>query len=162
MSLDRSPSPQHDGGWATPGLAAPYDSAGESRSRGVSPSMNGGHGVSWATAKANSDRVKGGYPRYQSRNQGWFARMGRKASVSLPFFAHGGQEDRYAEKEKLQRGRLGRDGGGFDWKELSRRAGLLLSRRRKYAALLVLVICLTFFFGSDCEYTEATASGTSC
>lgn len=109
--------------------------------------MNGGHSVTWASAKANSDKVKGGYPRYQSQNQGWFNRV-RKMSVSLPMFTHGGQDDRFASKEKLGRGRI-RDGSGMSWKDISRRAGLLLSRRRKYVALLGLVLLVIMWLWSD-------------
>ena len=110
--------------------------------------MNGGKGnVTWASAKANSERVNG-YPRYQSQNQGWFSRV-RKLSVSLPLFAHGGQEDRITEKEKLNRGRS-HDGSGMSWKEIPRRAGLLLSRRRKYMALFAFVAILLLWLYSSC------------
>lgn len=153
MSLDRSPSPQPNGGWSSPGLTTPFEDPKSGRLRSVSPSMNGGHGVTWASAKANSERVNG-YPRYQSQNQGFFNRV-RKMSMSLPLFAHGGQEDRYAEKEKLGRGRPGRDGGRMAWGDFPRRIGLLLSRRRKYMALLILGLFLLLWWFSQCEYFTA-------
>lgn len=148
MSLDRSPSPQHGGGWSSPGLTTPYDEAnGRARSPiGAGKSygnLNGG--VTWASAKANSARVNG-YPSYQSQNQGFFGRHYRKISQGLPYFAHGGQEDRYAEKEKLGRGRSGgyaptRSGSLVEsLGELPRRIGLLLSRRRKFVALLLMLL----------------------
>lgn len=150
MSLDHSPSPQRDGGWSSPGLTTPFEDTKGARIRGVSPNMNGGHGVTWASAKANSERVNG-YPRYQSQNQGFFSRV-RKMSMSLPLFAHGGQEDRYAEKEKLGRGRQGRDGGRMAWSDFPRRIGLLLSRRRKYLALLIfgIFLALWWFNAGEC------------
>ena len=138
MSLSRSPSPRRDGGWSSPGLTTPYD---ESNGRSRSPrkpygGINGGtQGVTWASAKANSARVNG-YPSYQSQNKGFFSRHMRNLSESLPYFAHGGQEDRYAEKEKSARGRP----GGGSWADVPKRIAFLMSRRRKYAAMLVLAI----------------------
>ncbi|KAI7199647.1 hypothetical protein KC324_g3145, partial [Hortaea werneckii] len=160
MSLDHSPSPQQGGGWSSPGLTTPYEDANpgsgavsRSRSPAVKPfgDLNGGPGgaasvsgagtgtgggVTWASAKSASARVNG-YPRYQSQNEGFFTRHYRKISEGLPYFAHGGQEDRYAEKEKLGRGRIGGPGG---FRELPRRLGLLMSRRRKYVVLLLLFV----------------------
>ncbi|RMY44603.1 hypothetical protein D0865_10444, partial [Hortaea werneckii] len=162
MSLDHSPSPQQGGGWSSPGLTTPYEDANpgsgavsRSRSPAVKPfgDLNGGPGgaasvsgagagggggggVTWASAKSASARVNG-YPRYQSQNEGFFTRHYRKISEGLPYFAHGGQEDRYAEKEKLGRGRLGGPGG---FRELPRRLGLLMSRRRKYVVVLLLFV----------------------
>lgn len=138
MSLSRSPSPRRDGGWSSPGLTTPYDeSNGRSRSpRKAYGDINGGaQGVTWASAKANSARVNG-YPSYQSQNKGFFSRHMRNLSESLPYFAHGGQEDRHAEKERSGRGRS----SGGSWADVPRRIAFLLSRRRKYAAMLVLAI----------------------
>ena len=138
MSLSRSPSPRRDGGWSSPGLTTPYDeSNGRSRSpRKAYGDVNGGaQGVTWASAKANSARVNG-YPSYQSQNKGFFSRHMRNLSESLPYFAHGGQEDRHAEKERSGRGRS----SGGSWADVPRRIAFLLSRRRKYAAMLVLAM----------------------
>ena len=138
MSLSRSPSPRRDGGWSSPGLSTPYDEFnGRSRSpRKPYGDVNGGaQGVTWASAKANSARVNG-YPSYQSQNKGFFSRHMRNLSESLPYFAHGGQEDRHAEKERSSRGRP----SGGSWADVPRRIAFLLSRRRKYAAVLVLAI----------------------
>jgi mannan polymerase II complex MNN10 subunit len=60
----------------------------------------------------------------------------RNLSESLPYFAHGGQEDRHAEKEKTSRGWQ----SNGSWADVPRRVAFLLSRRRKYAAILVLAI----------------------
>jgi hypothetical protein len=138
MSLSRSPSPRRDGGWSSPGLSTPYDEAnGRSRSpRKAYGGINGGpQGVTWASAKANSARVNG-YPSYQSQNKGFFSRHMRNLSESLPYFAHGGQEDRHTEKEKSARGWQ----SNGSWADVPRRVAFLLSRRRKYAAILVLAI----------------------
>ncbi|WPH00078.1 glycosyltransferase family 34 protein [Acrodontium crateriforme] len=148
MSLDRSPSPQRSGGWSSPGLTTPYDNGTSvSRSRGPSPSKRygdlGNGGVTWASAKQSSARVNG-YPSYQSRNQGFFSRHMRTLSQSLPIFSHGGQDERFAEKEKLGRGRTGR----FSLMELPRRIGLLLSRRRRFTALLLGFLLLTLVWFS--------------
>ncbi|PIB01693.1 putative alpha-1,6-mannosyltransferase MNN10 [Cercospora beticola] len=145
MSLDRSPSPRREGGWSSPGLSNP-PFEGNGRLRGSSPTPNGG--VSWATAKERSARVNG-YPRYQSTNQGFFGRFGRKLSMSLPF-AHGGQEERISGKDKFERGRT-----GMRWTlaDLPRRCGLLMSRRRKYMAMLIItVLGLLALFWSPVRY----------
>lgn len=143
MSLDRSPSPRRGGGWSSPGLSTPVEDLGGSRSRGASPrkgygELNGGRGVTWATAKAGSARVNG-YPSYQSQNQGFFGRHMRRISSGLPQYFVGGQDDRYAEKEKLGRGRSGWSGVS-SWQDLPRRVGLLVSRRRKQVVLLLLAL----------------------
>ena len=145
MSLDRSPSPREAGGWSSPGLNTSNEGS-TARSRGSSPAkksygdLNGGH-VTWTNAKAISARVKG-QASYQSQNQGFFSRHMRRISERLPYFAHGGQEDRYREK-----GKLGRDRGSLainqiDWRELPRRIAFVVSRRRKYVAMLVSLILL--------------------
>ena len=141
MSLDHSPEPNSAGGWASPGLTTPVEE-GYSTSRGRSPSKrygDPGHHVSWATAKASSARVSG-YPSYESQNQGYFGRKMRSLSIGLPqYFAQGRQGEQYAEKEKLGRGRRRHK----DWRDLPRRLGLLMSRRRRY--MLLAVIGLLFF-----------------
>lgn len=151
MSLDRSPSPRRGGGWSSPGLSTPIDETGAgSRSRGASPrkgygELNGGRGVTWATAKAGSARVNG-YPSYQSQNQGFFGRHMRRISSGLPQYFIGAQDDRYGEKEKLGRGRSA--GRLAQLQELPRRLGLLISRRRKQAALLVIALLMVLVWFS--------------
>lgn len=160
MSLDRSPSPQRGGGWASPGLTTPLEEGSTGRSRGASPNkrygeLNGGRGVTWANAKASSARVNG-YPSYQSRNQGFFGRHMRRISSSLPYFSHGGEEDRIAEKEKAGRGRSGRS----TWQELPRRFGMLMSRRRKYVGLAIAVIfALLMWFHKRERFPEHRSKG---
>ena len=156
MSLDHSPSPQQGGGWSSPGLTAPAEES-VSRSRGGSPAkqygdLNGGH-VTWAKAKASSARVTG-QASYQSQNQGFFGRAKRRLSFGLPYFTHGGQEDRYAEKEKLGRGRSWAFAPGrIEWKDLPARVGLLISRRRKHVALLLLFVLMVFMWFNESKPT---------
>jgi mannan polymerase II complex MNN10 subunit len=70
----------------------------------------------------------------------------RRISERLPYFAHGGQEDRYREKEKLGRGRGWMPINQIDWKELPRRIALIISRRRKHVAMLVSLILLVILW----------------
>jgi mannan polymerase II complex MNN10 subunit len=104
--------------------------------------MNGN--VSWASAKERSARVNG-YPSYQSTNKGFFGRFGRKLSMSLPF-AHGGQEERIAEKQQQERGRSGAAHSRAKWSDVPRRIALLLARRRKLLAGVLTAILITVLF----------------
>ena len=160
MSLDRSPSPREGGGWSSPGLNPPYEE-NTARSRGSSPAksygeLNGDGHVTWASAKARSARVKG-QASYQSQNQGFFGRHMRRISERLPYFAHGGQEDRYREKEKLGRGRGWMPINQIDWKELPRRIALIVSRRRKQVAMLVSLILLIILWFNPSRSNLTTA-----
>ena len=167
MSLDRSPSPRAGGGWSSPGLNATTPPNG--RLRGASPgkkqygdlgqgSGSSSSSVTWETAKANSARVNGYPTRFQSQNQGFFARHMRRLSSSLPHFAHGGQEDRYAEKEKLGRGRIPMGKRGWKslmslefWRELPRRIWLLLARRRKIVAMVLVLVMMVVLLNNKSE-----------
>lgn len=169
MSLDRSPSPRRGGGWSSPGLTSPYEDGGHGRARSPAKGYGelragGAGGVTWASAKANSARVNGSPAGayQQSQNQGFFGRHYRKLSESLPYFAHGGQEDRYAGKEKLGRGRpgwRGREGWG-GWRELPRRMGRLLSRRRRSLALVLLLLGALLLWSHQREYTGVCGPAT--
>lgn len=141
MSLSRSPSPNRGGGWSSPGLTTPYDTvSGRSSPRraygGEYPfNANGGpksNNVTWVSAKGRSEEVNG-YPSFSTRNNGFFSRHARKLSRSLPSFNMGGQ--RYAEKEKLQRGRHNESG----LRRLATHFGRLLWKMR-----LRLLIVITF------------------
>lgn len=111
MSLSRSPSPRGGGGWASPGLTTPYDNmSGKSSPRktyGDVPengsAATSSDNVTWASAKARSEEVKG-YPSFSTRNNGFFSRHARKISTSLPTFSMGARRD-FSDKEKLGRGR---------------------------------------------------------
>lgn len=142
MSLSRSPSPNRGGGWSSPGLTTPYDTvSGRSSPRrayaGEYPyNTNGvpkGSNVTWASAKVKSEEVNG-YPSFSTKNNGFFSRHARKLSMSLPSFNLGGQ--RYAEKEKLGRGR--HNGGKI--RRLATHFGRLLWRMR--LRLLVVIMCI--------------------
>ncbi|EON61889.1 hypothetical protein W97_01107 [Coniosporium apollinis CBS 100218] len=132
MSLSRSPSPQRGGGWSSPGLNTPYNTSGRSTPMRVNANTNGGAHISWASAQAKSAEVKG-YPSFATRNQGFFSRHMRRISASLPRF-DGGRNARYAEKEKLQRGRWG--GGAGRWSGIMGRIGRMMWRMRLRFAVL--------------------------
>ena len=150
MSLDHSPSREHDdGGWSSPGLSTPYENGDRGKTYG---DLNG-NGVTWTKARAKSARVQG--QEQSQQQQGFVARHYRRLSESLPYFAHGGQEDRFAEKEKLGRGRAGGAnvaGMGRGWRQVPRRAALLVSRKRKYVALglLVMLAVVMWFYEREC------------
>lgn len=141
MSLSRSPSPRRAGGWASPGLSADIS---HGKVRAASPnitSINGSAdgssgGPTWASAKQRSARVEhGGYPKYESQNNGMWRRFRRTISMSLPI----------DEQEKLGgRGSSGslRSLWTSDWRDLPRRLLNVLSRRRKWLAVLITIIAL--------------------
>lgn len=102
MSLSRSPSPRGGGGWSSPGLTSPYESGKSSPRRTYGDVKNNGSagtGVTWETAKARSDEVKG-HPSYSTQNQGFFSRNARRLSTS---FMKGRD---FSDREKLGRGRI--------------------------------------------------------
>lgn len=162
MSLDRSPSPNRDGGWSSPGLVtSPTGEQSNGRLHGKGKryiaELNGGVGVgsnvTWESARANSARVNGSvytsYQQGQNQNQGrgYFSRHLKRVSSGLPAFYQGGRETRYAEKEKLGRGRIpGSLFSGWrhwrlrDWREVPRRLAWMLSRRRKLVAVVMLFV----------------------
>ena len=105
MSLSRSPSPQPSGGWSTPGLSSPRRH--NSRSPKSYNNLNSGHQVTWASAQARSAHVNGSATKPSGYGLGFIGRHVRSISASLPTFNNynGNDSDRYAEKEKLGRGR---------------------------------------------------------
>lgn len=166
MSLSRSPSPRRGGGWSSPGLtiatgssrgSSPprgyHDTANSSTSSGSgafhpnsSPIAGAGPGngaVTWASAKAKSDRIAA-YPSFSTRNNGFFSRQRRKISASLPRFRVNSMLD-YGEKEKLGRGRWLACGPG-DLPLRVRLKTLLgsLFRRKRFRFMLLLLFL--FFF----------------
>ncbi|KAF1986119.1 glycosyltransferase family 34 protein [Aulographum hederae CBS 113979] len=140
MSLSRSPSPQRGGGWSSPGLNTPYNS-GSRRSSPMRAYSNGAtNNVTWASAQAKSAEVKG-YPAFQTRNQGIFARYARKVSsgMGLPMFAGANNKD-YAEKEKLGRGRWA-SGGRPSITNLLRIIGNNLRRGKLVVLIPFCMVC---------------------
>jgi mannan polymerase II complex MNN10 subunit len=107
MSLSRSPSPNEDGGWSSPGLTTNYvDTSGRASPvnglRGANASSNN---VTWDGARKKSSKVNGGYPSFSTQHNGFFSRHMRNISASLPKFVITPDDSKYAEKEKLGRGR---------------------------------------------------------
>lgn len=135
MSLSRSPSPQPAGGWSTPGL-----STTRAHSRVGTPKsykLNGGNNVTWASAQEKSAKVNG-YAVPANGTWGYIGKHVRKISASLPIFNRSEEDPRFAEKEKLGRGRWHIQGDGT-WKGFAIRIGRLLWRLR-----LRLLIALSF------------------
>lgn len=101
MSLSRSPSPVPGGGWSSPGLN--INTSGRSSPAKSSFAGPNGGTVTWESARLKSQGVAG-YPSFSTQNQGFFTRHMRRISSSLPSF-NMATDERYAEKEKLGRGR---------------------------------------------------------
>lgn len=151
MSLSRSPSPNRGGGWSSPGLTAPFDNvSGTSSPRkgyGELYQMNGAasnSNVTWATAKARSEEVKG-YPSFSTRNNGFFSRQARQISRSLPSFHIGGRKD-YAEKEKLGRGRWYPNSGSRTARISTYFGRLIWRMRLRLLLVLGFVLAVVLFY----------------
>ncbi|KAH7035066.1 galactosyl transferase GMA12/MNN10 family-domain-containing protein [Microdochium trichocladiopsis] len=100
MSLSRSPSPIPGGGWSSPGLMS---SSGRSSPAKQTFGGSNGNNVTWESARMKTQGVSN-YPSFSTQNQGFFTRHMRRISSSLPSF-HAPDDDKYADKEKLGRGR---------------------------------------------------------
>lgn len=150
MSLSRSPSPRRGGGWSSPGLTSPYDNvSGKSSPRRTYEDyeMNGsasGDNVSWASAKARSEEVRG-YPSFSTRNQGFFSRHARRLSSSLPTFTMGGRRD-FADKEKLGRGRWPPMNGSRPGRFLTSVGRLIWRLRLRLGIVLGLILAVVLFY----------------
>jgi len=167
MSLSRSPSPQRGGGggWSSPGLTNNF-----SHSRSSTPvqtySLNGSHNVTWASAQARSAQVNG-YPAYQDAGLGFFGKHMRNISSSLPFFSRGPQDERFAEKEKLGRGRWQPQSERSTWSNLSARVGRLFWRTRlRFLLLVAFFVAIVCFYAtrkySSSHHCHLTAPPRSC
>ena len=151
MSLSRSPSPRRGGGWSSPGLTSNFDSvSGTSSPRktyGEIQHMNGAtssSNVTWSSTKAKSDEIKSKqYPGFQTRNNGFFSRHARRLSGKLPSFNMGG---RYAEKEKLQRGRCGFSNATKAGRVLNHIGRVVWRLRLRLMVLLGLVFAVILFY----------------
>ncbi|KAI9819628.1 MAG: alpha-1,6-mannosyltransferase [Pycnora praestabilis] len=146
MSLSRSPSPRHGGGWSSPGLNTPYGStSGRSSPTKSYTGLNGGsNNVTWASAKAKSDEIKG-YPAFSTKNNGFFKRQVRNISESLPRFNAGGRRN-YSEKEKLGRGRWYL-GNGSQAGRVRSCAGRIFRRMRlRFLLVLGFIVAVIIFY----------------
>lgn len=119
------------------GAGSPTKRYGELNGNGPGPK------VTWASASAGSARVQRGQQQTSYHQPGFFGRSMRRLSLGLPYFNHGGQENRYGEKEKLGRGRILRmPQSKAEWMEVPRRFLLLISRRRRQVVMLLVMILL--------------------
>jgi mannan polymerase II complex MNN10 subunit len=130
MTLSRSPSPHPGGGWSSPGLVPASSTASPLPSPGtVSPNA-----ISWATAKAKSDEVRG-YPSFSTRNSGFFSRQRHKISNRLPIFRRLSSRE-YVDKDDYGRDWRPADSGGRGVLSLPG----LFPRRGRFKLLPVLFI----------------------
>ncbi|KAJ5900076.1 hypothetical protein N7495_004820 [Penicillium taxi] len=96
VAITLSPSGR---GWSSPGLTP----GSGTTPRGYSPSsLSPGTGISWATAKAKSDEVRG-YPSFSTRNSGFFSRQKHKISSRLPGFRGSPSPRGYDDKDAYKR-----------------------------------------------------------
>ena len=117
-SYDRSSPPLIGGtGWSrsSPSLTSTGSGASTPRSGIFSPTTSsstlGPSGISWASAKAKSDEVRG-YPSFSTRKNGFFSRQKGKISARLPNFS----SSLYSPTEFISRrghNSVGGGGGGF-------------------------------------------------
>ena len=151
MSLSRTPSPTPNGGWSTPGLIESHDRTTSPRRRPYG-GMNGytSADAHWAAAKAKSEKVAG-YPRFQSKNEGFFQRSKRKISLNLPNFNTLSQEHRgWKDVEKLGRGRWNTGGlGAFSQGKTF--IGNMLWRFRLLFIILTIITVITILMPAKCK-----------
>lgn len=99
----------------------------------------------WAVARAKSQRVRGGRPTVQTKNEGFFQRSRRKISQTLPlptFHKYGPKTPKdWREAEKLGRGRW-TPGGGSGFGKLKTFIGNVL-RRFKFLCIILGIVALT-------------------
>ncbi|KAF9883870.1 alpha-1,6-mannosyltransferase [Aspergillus nanangensis] len=139
MSMSRSPSPHPGAGWSSPGLT-PGSGTSTPRSGYLSPNHLGANGISWATAKAKSDEVRG-YPSFSTRNNGFFSRSKRQISATLPRFrlnTGSSPNGYYVDKDEYGRGP--KSGSGRSWLPFGGFGRSMF--RRKRSRLLLLLITL--------------------
>lgn len=141
MSLSRSPSPDADGGWSSPGLMAPKSLSRRS-SATPSQSANGAVGhVTWASAQTRSADVKQ-FPSFTGRKQSFVGRTLEKLKSSLP---HGASSRNFAQKEKLGRGRW-QTRKGSAWSNVQTMAGKILWKMRlRFALAFCLLLVLAAY-----------------
>ncbi|KAJ5344689.1 hypothetical protein N7452_002693 [Penicillium brevicompactum] len=133
MALSRSPSPRPGGGWSSPGLISGSDTA--------TPGTFSPNGISWATARAKSDEVRG-YPSFSTRNSGFFSRQRQKIFARLPGLWRRSSHE-YSDKDdhgpKWRRADTsGRGFFGF--------SGLFVRRGRFRLLLLLLMVWIGYLF----------------
>ncbi|EKG11910.1 Galactosyl transferase [Macrophomina phaseolina MS6] len=144
MSLSRSPSPQPGGGWASPGLTtpSPYSPHGSGsvspRIGGSYTTTNGSHNVTWGSAQARSEQVRGYDSRFSPRGGGFFSRHLRRISHGLPFAQ--APSGAFAEKEKLERERWAPRRAGVLGGIPSWIAGRLRPLRLRFVLLLAVLL----------------------
>lgn len=149
MSYDRSSPPLAGGGWSrsSPGLTSPGSGTSTPHSGIFSPPPLGPSGISWATAKAKSDEVRG-YPSFSTRNNGFFSRQKRKISARIPRFRTNSSYAEYNGDKDVYG--LGVDTWSSGWYGRSRHASPLFCRsvfrRKRFRVLLGMVLGWISYF----------------
>lgn len=142
--ISRSPSPNPQAGWSTPGLSSPR--RGHHSNTGT-PTLSASHEVTWASAQARSAQINN-FPRSPNSNSNLFGlglvgRVSRKVSDSLPLFGRD-EEEQFSIKDKWTgppRGGAGRGIKGW--------LGMVSTRLRRMKlrnALILLAIFALFIF----------------
>ena len=106
--------------------------------------VNGGtepRDATWASAKAKSEEVNGGIHKFATKNNSFLSRSVRNVSGRLPSFFKSGNT--YAEKEKMQRGRLHR---GRIKSYCVHLGGLLWRLRLKLLLILTFIAAIIVFY----------------
>ncbi|KAJ5937534.1 hypothetical protein N7454_003876 [Penicillium verhagenii] len=140
MSLSRSPSPHPGGGWSSPGLTP---GSGTATPRGYSPNSLSPGGISWASAKAKSDEVRG-YPSFSTRNSGFFSRQ--KHRISSSFRGQSGTNG-YVDKDAYGRAQW-RSGGAGRGPLAALRMLMRRGRVRVFAGILLLLLGYLFIWST--------------
>ena len=97
MSLSRSPSPNEDGGWSSPGLTVQYaDTSGHSSPANALHETNGN---AWVGTRKKATAANG-YPAFATQNNGFFKKHIRNISHSLPSFKVTSEEDKFEKKPR--------------------------------------------------------------
>ncbi|KAJ5566615.1 hypothetical protein N7535_008253 [Penicillium sp. DV-2018c] len=119
-------------GWSSPGLV-PGSGTASPRAGSLTPSTPGS--ISWATAKAKSDGVRG-YPSFTTRNSGFFSRQRHKISAHLPSF-----------RRLSGHGHVDKDDYGRQWKPTPPgRLGFGVRRSRFKLVILLFTMWIGYLF----------------
>lgn len=158
MSLSRTPSPKPNGGWTSRNLTdEPSDDPSGSPSR-MPYAMNGydRNDGRWAAARAKSQAVRG-YPKIQTKNEGFFKRTKRQVSLVLPTFNTFSPQDRnWRDQEKLGRGRWQARGVEEQFSTVRTFLGNFL-RKFKFIFLILGVVAILTTIMSQASESSDTA-----
>lgn len=144
MSLSRSPSPNEDGGWSSPGLTVQYaDTSGRSSPATALRETNGN---AWVGARKKATAANG-YPAFATQNNGFFKKHIRSISSSLPSFKVTHDDDKMEKIQKSKYRCLPSKNG-----KLGRRfhavAGFIQRHKKPCMAVFAIMLMWTFFIST--------------